>query len=490
MPSICFYFQVHQPYRLKEYTFFDIGYDHHYENEELNRRILNKVADKCYIPTNKLMLELIKKHKGKFKIAYSLSGVVLEQFEKWRPDVLQSFVELGETGCVEFLSETYTHSLSFLYSKSEFERQVLMHREKIEKLFNQTPKVFRNTELIYYNELAKYAEDMGFKGIICEGVDRLLAGRSPNYLYQAPNVTKIKSLLKNYRLSDDIAFRFSDKGWVEHPLTADKFAGWVHDVAGNGDVINLFMDYETFGEHQWEESGVFEFMRHMPDEVIKHKDFDFLTPSEVVDKYPVRGIYDTHLPVSWADTERDLSAWLSNSMQEEAMGKIYSFEADVKALNNKDLLAAWSRLLTSDHFYYMSTKYWADGDVHKYFSPYNSPYDAYIFYMNAIADLEIRLKKLNGTAPLPVAIEEVEKPQRSMVIKKVSEEKAVVSNKSAAKKVTEKKEPVKKVVAKKVPVKKAVAQKTPAKKASAKKETVTKKEAAPKRAAAKKTVDA
>ncbi len=424
MPSICFYFQVHQPYRLKEYSFFNIGYDHHYENDEMNRRILNKVADKCYIPTNTIMKQLIKKYKGKFRISYSISGTAIEQFEQWRPDVLQSFVDLADTGCVEFLSETYSHSLSFLFSKEEFNRQVQLHKEKIEEVFNQTPKVFRNTELVYSNELAKYVEDMGYTGILCEGVDRLLHGRSPNFLYHAPNVTKIKSLLKNYRLSDDIAFRFSDKAWVEHPLTSEKFANWIHQVAGNGDVINLFMDYETFGEHQWEESGVFDFMKHLPEKILKHADFDFLTPSQVVKKYPVRGIYDAHQPVSWADTERDLSAWLSNSMQQEAMHKVYSFEKDLKALNNDELLQVWSRLLTSDHFYYMCTKYWADGDVHKYFSPYNSPYDAYIFYMNAIADLEIRLKKLSGQVVFPVdEIKEIPAGKETAVKQKSAKQK-------------------------------------------------------------------
>ena len=313
--------------------------------------------------------------------------------EAWRPDVLKSFVELSKTGCVEFLSETYNHSISYLYSKDEFKRQVELHAAKIKKLFNQTPVVFRNTELIYNNELAKYAEDMGFKGIMCEGVDWLLNGRSPNFLYRAPNATTIKSLLKNYRLSDDIAFRFSDAGWSEHPLSAAKFAGWIHSIAGSGEVINLFMDYETFGEHQWKESGIFDFLKLLPTEILKHKDFDFLTPSEVVEKYEVKDVYDAHNPNSWADTERDLSAWLSNNMQLEMMSKIYSFEKDVKSMGDKNLLAKWARLLTSDHFYYMCTKYWADGDVHKYFSPYDSPYDAYMYYANVIADFEAELKK-------------------------------------------------------------------------------------------------
>ncbi|MBL7927463.1 MAG: alpha-amylase [Bacteroidia bacterium] len=396
MPSVCFYFQVHQPFRLKRYTHTDIGTDHLYEDDVLNKQVLDKVAERCYLPTNKLMLELIKKHKKKFRISYSISGVALEQFEKWRPDVLKSFVDLAKTGCVEFLSETYNHSLSYLFSKDEFKRQVELHAAKIKKLFGQTPVVFRNTELIYFNELAKYAEDMGYKGIICEGVDWILNSRTPNYLYKAPNVTAIKSLLKNYRLSDDVAFRFSDKNWSEHPLTAEKFASWVHNIAGNGEVVNLFMDYETFGEHQWEESGIFEFLKHLPEKIFLHPDFDFLTPSEVIAKYETHGVYDAHAPNSWADTERDLSAWLSNNMQQEAMAKVYALETQVKGLNNDEVLAQWARLLTSDHFYYMCTKYWSDGDVHKYFSPYDSPYEAYMYYINALADFELQLDIKSG----------------------------------------------------------------------------------------------
>lgn len=464
MPTVCFYFQVHQPNRLKKYMHTDIGTEHDYEDQELNRQVLDKVSDRCYIPTNKLMLELIKKHKKKFKISYSISGVALEQMEAWRPDVIKSFVELSKTGCVEFLSETFSHSISYLYSKEEFKRQVELHASKIKKLFNQTPVVFRNTELIYNNELAKYAEDMGFKGIICEGVDWILNGRSPNFLYRAPNVTTIKSLLKNYRLSDDIAFRFSDKNWSEHPLSAQKFAGWMHSIAGSGEVINLFMDYETFGEHQWEESGIFDFLKQLPEEILKHKDFDFLTPSEVVEKYEVKGIYDAHNPNSWADTERDLSAWLSNNMQLETMAKIYSFEKDVKSLNDTELLAKWSRLLTSDHFYYMCTKYWADGDVHKYFSPYDSPYEAYMYYVNAIADFEIELKKAL-TSKSKTVIEEVIKPTVSKIdaVAETIEKKIIpaaeVKVKEAVKVASEE---VKKVVN---AVKEAIQHAAPAKKA-------------------------
>ena len=484
MPSVCFYFQVHQPYRIKEYTFFDIGHDHYYEDEKLNRNVMNKVAEKCYIPTNNLMLELIKKHKGKFRISYSISGTALEQFEKYRPDVLESFIALSKTGCVEFLSETYYHSLSYLYDKAEFKRQVEKHRDLIKKYFNQTPKVFRNTELIYNNEIAKAVEDMGYKAIVCEGVDRLLNGRSPNFVYRAPNCSKIKTLLKNYRLSDDIAFRFSDPNWAEQPLTATKFAGWAHSVAGNGELINLFMDYETFGEHQWASSGIFDFLKHLPEEILKHKDFDFKTPSEVADTYPIRDDYDAHSLISWADTERDLSAWLGNHLQNEAIERIYSFKEKVLATKRTDILDTWAKLLTSDHFYYMCTKYWADGDVHKYFSPYQSPYDAYIFYMNALTDMEYVLNEI-AKHPQPEAA------AKSIPVEKIKTEaltaaptkSEIIEEKKEEEKITDTKEDViskVKSLAKRIT---SVKPKAPAKKAAAKTTTAAPKKAAPKKVA-------
>jgi alpha-amylase len=306
---------------------------------------------------------------------------------------LESFKDLAKTGCVEFLSETYYHSLSFLYSKEEFKRQVEMHREKIKEHFGQSPKVFRNTELIYSNEVASFIEKMGYKAILCEGVDRLLGKRTPNYLYQAATTLKIKSFLKNYSLSDDIAFRFSDRNWTEWPLHADTFAKWVHKIAGDGEVLNLFMDYETFGEHQWDETGIFDFLDHLPKEILKHPDFDFKTISEAADSLRVRDIYDAPDFTSWADAERDLSAWLSNPMELESARRLYALEEKVKAIGNKDLIDVWGKLQTSDHFYYMCTKFWADGDVHKYFSPYDSPYDAYIYYMNILADFESTIEE-------------------------------------------------------------------------------------------------
>jgi alpha-amylase len=387
MTSLCFYFQVHQPYRLKDFNFFKIGEDHFYEHDVQNKDIMLKVANKCYLPTNNKILDLIRRSNGKFRVSYSISGTALEQFERYAPEVLASFKDLVDTGCVEILGETYYHSLSFLYSKEEFQRQIKKHSDKVKSLFGVTPKVFRNTELIYNNDVAWHINEMGYKAILCEGVDRVLNGRSPNFVYSAA-YSGIKCLLKNYKLSDDIAFRFSNKQWVEHPLTAPKFANWVHQVAGSGEVINLFMDYETFGEHQWADSGIFEFLDHMPWEVMKHPDFDFRTPSEVVDSYYPKGVYDVPYFTSWADEERDLSAWLENPMQGEAIRRIYNLEQKIKEKGKNGLIDVWGKLQTSDHFYYMSTKFWNDGDVHKYFSPYDTPFDAYINYMNVLTDFE------------------------------------------------------------------------------------------------------
>jgi alpha-amylase len=388
MPSICFYFQVHQPFRLKPYDCFQIGHDHRYEDEAKNREILDRVSEKCYLTANATLLDLVHKYQGKFKISYSISGTAIEQMEKYRPDVLESFKVLARTGCVEFLAETYYHSLSFLYSKDEFVRQVKKHGAKIKEHFQQNPRIFRNTELIYNNEIANFVSAMGYEAIVCEGLDRSLGFRSPNFIYHPAGNPSMKCLLKNYKLSDDIAFRFSNKDWSEWPLTAPKFANWAHTMAGSGETVNLFMDYETFGEHQWPETGIFDFLKHMPEEILRHPDFNFKTPSEIIKMYPVRGEYDVHNLSSWADMERDLSAWLGNSLQHQAMERVYALEKSIKETSDAHLLDEWARLLTSDHFYYMSTKYWNDGDVHKYFSHYNTPYDAYINFMNVLTDLE------------------------------------------------------------------------------------------------------
>ena len=389
MPSVCFYFQVHQPFRLRHYTIFDKSSS--YFDEFKNSQICRKVANKCYLPTNRAILKMIRKHDGRFRVAYSITGVMLNQFEKYCPEVLSTFDALAQTGCVEFLAETYYHSLSFLYSREEFIDQVNKHRDTVEYLFGQRPRIFRNTELIYNNDLAKTVESIGgFDAILTEGADHILGERSPNFVYSPPGCEKLRLLLKNYALSDDIAFRFSNRGWKEYPLMADKFASWVNRVNGNGNVVNLFMDYETFGEHQWEDTGIFDFMTHLPGEILKHPDNNFKTPSEVVSSYDPVEIMDIPHIISWADAERDLSAWLGNAMQSNALHEVYRLESIIKKTKDINLISQWRRLQTSDHFYYMCTKYFSDGDVHKYFNPYDSPYDSYINYMNVLSNLEKR----------------------------------------------------------------------------------------------------
>jgi alpha-amylase len=387
VPSVCFYFQVHQPFRLKNYSYFHIGKDHAYFDESQNREIMKKVATKCYLPANKLMLELIQRHEGAFKISYSITGVAIEQMMRYSPETLESFVELSKTGCVEFLAETYHHSLASLYNIDEFKQQVTAHTHLIQKLFNQTPSVFRNTELIFNDDIAHTIQTMGYRGAITEGADDILSWRSPHFVYSKPS-GGLKLLLKSYRLSDDIAFRFSNQGWREFPLTAPKFAGWLHSISGNGETVNLFMDYETFGEHQWESTGIFEFMRILPTEIRRHSDWNFLTPSGVLDRYqPVAELSYPRL-VSWADIERDITAWRGNSMQKRALEQVFELAREVSRSNNSDILELWRKLQTSDHFYYMCTKWFADGDVHAYFNPYKSPYEAFINYMNVLMDFK------------------------------------------------------------------------------------------------------
>ncbi|MFT4303845.1 MAG: glycoside hydrolase family 57 protein [Candidatus Woesearchaeota archaeon] len=390
MVAICFYFQVHQPYRMKNYHVFDIGKNSKYFDEHKNREIMQKVAKKCYIPATSLILDLVKKYNGKFKCSFSITGTALEQFEEYAPEVIDLFKQLADTGHVEFLSETYHHSLSFLFSKEEFKEQVLMHEKKLKEILGVTPKVFRNTELIFYNELAIELDKMGYKAVLAEGADRVLGWRSPNFIYKSVSAN-IPLLLKNYKLSDDIAFRFSNHEWEEHPLTVPKFVNWVNNINGNGEVVNLFMDYETFGEHQWEDKGIFQFLEHLPEEFLKHPHNSFMTPSEVVDIFPIRDELDVHHPVSWADVERDLSAWRGNAIQEAALKHLYDIEKDVKMTNDHKLIEDWRKLTTSDHFYYMCTKWFNDGDVHKYFNPYDSPYDSYIAFMNVLKDIEGRM---------------------------------------------------------------------------------------------------
>ncbi len=392
MLNLCFYFQVHQPFRLRHYKVLEIGHNHDYFDHEANATIMRKVAEKCYLPMNRLLTDLCREHGGAFKCAFSISGVALDQFEAYAPDVLDSFKELVGTGCVELLAETHYHSLSFLFDREEFTAQVEKHRATIQRHFGVTPRVFRNTELTFNNQLPPVLAEMGYAGAITEGVDRILDWRSPNFLYSTPLAPDFPVLLKNYKLSDDIAFRFGNRGWEAYPLTTEKFAGWFNKAHGNGETINLFMDYETFGEHQWADTGIFEFMRHLPRAILAHGDNGFATPSEVLARCKPVGLIDVHDTISWADAERDLSAWLGNPMQDAACEALYGLRASVYSTADANLIEDFRKLTTSDHVYYMCTKYFQDGDVHKYFSPYESPYEGYIAFINAINDLAQRCR--------------------------------------------------------------------------------------------------
>ncbi len=391
--TLCFYFQVHQPLRLRQYRFFDIGKDHHYYDDFANRSILRKVADRCYLPANKLMLELIKEYGKQFKISFSISGLAIEQFEMYAPEVLDSFKALAKTGCVEFLAETYAHSLAAVKDPEEFRAQVEAHAALIKKHFGQKPETFRNTELIYSDEIGAMVADMGYQTMITEGAKHVLGWKSPNYIYTNAINPKLKLLLKNYTLSDDIAFRFSSREWDQWPLTVEKYVEWLNVVAKKDDIINLFMDYETFGEHQGAETGIFAFLRHLPARVLSHTNFEFLTPAEVSAKH--QPVAPMHVPyaISWADEERDLSAWLGNELQNEAVDQLYRLGEKVKAMNEKNIWDEFRHLQASDHFYYMCTKFFSDGAVHKYFTPYDTPYEAFINYMNVLSDFITRVEK-------------------------------------------------------------------------------------------------
>jgi len=395
MASICMYFQVHQPLRLRKVQLLKALSGNMpsspmdaYFNRELNEQVFRKVAQKCYLPANELLLKLIKENGGDFRFSFSLTGVFLEQCRMFGGDVLDSFRKLADTGCVDFLAETYYHSLSSFYrDRQEFDRQVSMHHEAISSLLGVTPRVFRNTESIFSNEIAQRAEAMGYSGIVAEGTEGALSGRSPNFLYRPRGCSRINALMRNYPLSDDVGYRFSSRGWKEWPLTAEKYAAWLSSC--DGQCINLFLDFETFGEHQWSETGIFSFLRHLPSECLSHKNLNFKTAREVAE-WDARGEIDVHAPTSWADNERDLSAWLGNDMQRACFDELQSL-GDSAMREGGEALSAWRLLQSSDHLYYLCTKSLADGDVHKYFSHYQNPYEGFINYMNIIQDFKSRL---------------------------------------------------------------------------------------------------
>ena len=391
MKSVCLNFQIHQPFRYRKYRFFDIGNDAYYYDDFANETFMRKVADQSYLPANKIILEQIQKYKGKFKVTYSLSGVVIDQFKLYAPEVIESFAKLAATGCVEFLSETYANSMVSLNDKDLFESQVITHDDLIEELFGQRPKVFRNTELIYSDELGDVVQKMGFEAMITEGAKHVLGWKSPNYLYCNGLNPRLKVLMRNFRFSDDLSFRFGNKAWNEYPLTAEKYAGWMAALPKEEEVVNVFINYETFGQLQHKSTGIFDFLKNLPGAILKTGQLQFATPSEVVATLqPVSAVHVLY-PISWADEERDLSAWLGNELQKEAFDKLYQLKGRMSICHDATLLKDWDYLQTIDHFYYMCTKFFSDGEVHKYFNPYNTPYEAFINYMNILSDFKIRL---------------------------------------------------------------------------------------------------
>ena len=392
--AICFYFQVHQPFRLKRYRFFDLGHDHYYYDDFSNESIMRKVAEKCYLPANEVILDLILKHKGKFKVSFSLTGLVINQFRLYAPEVLESFKKLADTGMVEFLAETDSHSLVSLKRRSEFERQVNTHKEMMKEYLGVETTSFRNTELIYSDQIGAWVADMGFKAMLTEGAKHVLGWKSPNFLYCNSLNPRLKVLLRNFVLSDDIAFRFSNKSWNEWPLTADKYASWLNKLAPKSELVNVFIDYETFGEHNWKETGIFEFLNHMPGSILKKTPYRFMTPTEVADNLQPVSAISVPSPISWADEERDITAWHGNELQAAALDKLYELTDKVTQCNDNQIKKDWEYLQASDHFYYMATKFFSDGAVHAYFNPYETPYDAFMNYMNVLSDFEIRLNRL------------------------------------------------------------------------------------------------
>lgn len=389
--TLCLYFQVHQPIRLRKYHFFDIGKNSDYYDDFANRTLTRKIAERCYLPANRVMLDLIRKYGKNFKVSFSITGLAIEHFQMYAPEVIESFKELAATGCVEFLAETYSHSLACLVDEAEFKKQVKLHSDLMQELFGVKPVTFRNTELVYSDEIGDMVARMGYTTMLTEGARHILGWKSPDYVYTNSFNPKLKLLLKNFRLSDDIAFRFSDRGWDQWPLTADKYASWLN--AADGEVVNLFMDYETFGEHQGAETGIFDFLAALPEQVYANTNYEFLTPREAASKHqPVAPLHVPY-PISWADEERDLTAWLGNELQNEAFEELYKTRTKVYALKDESLIRDFDRLQASDHFYYMSTKLFSDGVIHQYFTPYDTPYEAFINYMNVLSDFILRVDK-------------------------------------------------------------------------------------------------
>lgn len=421
MKAVCLFFQVHQPFRHRRYRFFDIGNDHYYYDDYSNETIMRKIALNSYMPTNKLLLKLANKLEGKFKVAFSITGLALEQFSLYAPEVIESFQKLARTGCVEFLAETYSHSLASLQDIDIFREQVKLHEQKIFDLFGQKPRVFRNTEMIYSDDIGEQVAALGYKAMLTEGAKHVLGWKSPNFLYVNAANPRLKILMRNFKLSDDISFRFSNTNWSEFPLTAEKFVSWLESLDEKEEVVNLFLSYEAFGERQTKESGIFNFLDALSKKIVAHPEISFATPLEVISTLQPISVVSVPSPISWADEERDLTAWLGNKMQKEAFEKLYNLSDRMARCEDAALQKDWNYLQVSDHFYYMSTKFFSDGEVHSYFNPFDSPYEAFINYMNILSDFKIRLNALvpenktdNEIAALHKIIDEKDKRIKKM----------------------------------------------------------------------------
>lgn len=440
--TLCFYFQIHQPVRLRRYRFFDIGKRHDYFDEYVNRSTIRRITEKCYLPMNHLIMDLIKRYGTNFKVSFSISGSALEQFALHAPEVIESFKELAKTGSVEFLAETYAHSLASLSDTDEFERQVQRHTARMEELFGQKPVTLRNSSLIYSDQIGERVAAMGFESMLTDGAKHVLGWKSPNFVYTNVMNPRLKLLLKNSRLSDDLTLRFSDHSWHEWPLTADKYARWLKDSTQDSEIVNLFMNYETFGENQLAETGIFEFMRSLPEYIFSTTDFEFLTTSEAVKKHqPVAPLHVPY-PISWADEEKDITGWLGNELQNEAFEELFKIQPKVEALNDPELNEDYSRLQASDHFYYMRTKLFSDNDYHRYVSPYETPYEAFINYMNVLSDFVARVEDMEKIRNI-VGNEITEEEKSPEKKKRTPRVKSTESAAKATKKVSTKEKQVK-----------------------------------------------
>ena len=391
--SICIYFQIHHPERLRKYQFFDIGKKHNYFDNYANRSELEDLAENCYLPANALLLDLIKKYEGKFKVAFSISGSAIDQLEMHTPEVIRSFQELAQTGQVEFLAETYSHSLASLSEDTdEFELQVKRHSAAIKELFGKKPVTFRNTSLIYSDKIGKRVADLGFKTMLTDGAKHVLGWKSPNFVYKNALDENLNLLLKNSKLSDDIAIRFSDRNWSEYPLPSEKYVDWVSHSLQDTEVLNLFMNYEVIGHYNRAESGIFDFLKYFIQQIAENPNYQFLLPKEVTKKHTAKDILPVPYPISWTDEERDITSWLGNELQKEAFTELFKIQPLVKKKKNAELNEDYSRLQASEHFYFMRTKLFSGADYHKYILPYESPYEAFINYMNVLSDFIERVK--------------------------------------------------------------------------------------------------